>query len=876
MPKTNGLSTKSQNHAVDRGRSPLPFPDTSDYIKDATLYAAELHKRLGESLNLGNSKGGDEFLDDLLDSESADRINKVAASMANAARTSNGIGGAGAKQLPPTTSSTRPSAGARTKPKSRSPPPLKSASRNTTSSAKPNYHMPKSNDSLSKALDLEEKRSLWYKTSTEEMRGCKEYWFSLSEKERRSLVRIEKDSILKKMKEQQKHSCSCTVCGRKRLAIEEELETLYEQYYRHLEEYAAIRRDLSATKDESDRKIIELDTDGKDVDEANDVGPPSFLSFGDTLTVEGNFLTVADDLIKNDGKKFIDMMEYMAERRLHRELEMTDVGELSDDLFDDEEDEEDEEDYDDEEEIDDDDYADEEDEEDDELIDAENEERRMREGKRMFQIFAARMFEQRLRSAYREKLALERQRQLLEEYEQEQAVEAEKSAQLKLEAKKKKQEKQLANRQKEAEQAKKESARQAQLSARREEERRKSEEAKKKWEEQQRVKKLAERRAQEVDRLKNEEADRLRTERLKREETERLKKEELERTRMEEVDRLKSLETDRLRKGEADRLRVKQEAEKLKLDDRKRLEERQKVEIAEMTKTVLPEATSPNSRAVHSPSVVNPDPISNNSSANGTPKSSISSIAANDIPVRPPVGLMAPTPVTGANSATQLDSSLETTYVQGFSHSNGTSTAADGGIYRRTEYPSNMSSTFGAVGNGNVPSRSYKTDAAISLPGPQRNINNAFSNPGGLHSKSFYDKAVLRNVADTQANRSPPHVNINLPATDVVGSIGSGRTIETFHVGPPGPIERPSHTLTSQTTPMETADMVMGSSALLDASRPLEEDEIIDDAPPLAPHLYAGPLPETFTDPIGESLEVDQSNYSSSTSKSIIQAYAPF
>ena len=861
MPKTNGLSTKGQNHAADRGRSPLPYPDTSDYIKDATLYAAELHKRLSESLNLGNGKGGDEYLDDLLDSESADRINKVAASMANASRTSNGIGGAGAKQPPPTTSSTRPSAGARTKPKSRSPPPLKSASRNT-SSAKSNYHMPKSNDSLSKALDLEEKRSLWYKTSTEEMRGCKEYWLSLSEKERRSLVRIEKDSILKKMKEQQKHSCSCTVCGRKRLAIEEELETLYEQYYRHLEEYAAIRRDLSAAKDESDHKITEVDAEGKDVDDSNDVGPPSFLSFGDTLTVEGNFLTVADDLIKNDGKKFIDMMEYMAERRLHRELEMTDVGELSDDLFDDEEDEEDEEDYDDEEEIDDDDYADEDDEDDDdddELIDAENEERRMREGKRMFQIFAARMFEQRLRSAYREKLALERQRQLLEEYEQEQAIEAEKSAQLKLEAKKKKQEKQLANRQKEAEQAKKESARQAQITARREEERRKSEEAKKKWEEQQRVKKLAERKAQEAERLKNEEADRLKTERLKREETERLKKEELERSRMEEADRLKKLEADRLRKAEAERLRAKQETEKLKLEERKRLEERQKVEIAEKAKSFLPQATSPNSRAVQSPSVVNPDAISNNSSANGTPKSSISSIAANDVPVRPTVGLMAPTPVTGANSATQLDSSVEASYVQGYPHSNGIMTAADGGIYRRTEYPGNMSGTFAAVGNGNVPSRSYKADAPNPLPGLQRNINNAFSNPGGLHShtsNSFYDKAIMRNVADTQDNRSPPHVSINVPATDVVGSIGSGRTIESFHVGPPGPIERPNHTISLQTNP-EIADMVMGSSALLDASRPLEEDEIIDDAPPLAPHIYPGPLPDTFSDPIGESLEID-------------------
>ncbi len=43
----------------------------------------------------------------------------------------------------------------------------------------------------------------------------------------------------------------------------------------------------------------------------------------------------------------------------------------------------------------------------------------MEEGKRMFSIFAARMFEQRVLTAYREKVAQERQLQLLRELEEE-------------------------------------------------------------------------------------------------------------------------------------------------------------------------------------------------------------------------------------------------------------------------------------------------------------------------------------------------------------------------------------------------------------------------------------------------------------------------
>ncbi len=46
----------------------------------------------------------------------------------------------------------------------------------------------------------------------------------------------------------------------------------------------------------------------------------------------------------------------------------------------------------------------------------------MEEGRRMFQIFAAKMFEQRVLTAYREKVAQERQLQLLQELEEEERL----------------------------------------------------------------------------------------------------------------------------------------------------------------------------------------------------------------------------------------------------------------------------------------------------------------------------------------------------------------------------------------------------------------------------------------------------------------------
>ena len=68
---------------------------------------------------------------------------------------------------------------------------------------------------------------IWSTSTTEERERIKEFWLGLGEEERRNLVKVEKEAVLKKMKEQQKHSCSCAVCGRKRSVP---LSTLSEKF----------------------------------------------------------------------------------------------------------------------------------------------------------------------------------------------------------------------------------------------------------------------------------------------------------------------------------------------------------------------------------------------------------------------------------------------------------------------------------------------------------------------------------------------------------------------------------------------------------------------------------------------------------------------
>lgn len=83
-----------------------------------------------------------------------------------------------------------------------------------------------------------QQQRIWSTSTAEERERIKEFWLALGERDRRSLVQVEKDAVLRKMKDQQRHTCSCAVCGRKRSAIESELEVLYNAYYEELQQYA--------------------------------------------------------------------------------------------------------------------------------------------------------------------------------------------------------------------------------------------------------------------------------------------------------------------------------------------------------------------------------------------------------------------------------------------------------------------------------------------------------------------------------------------------------------------------------------------------------------------------------------------------------------
>ncbi|KAI8997211.1 salt tolerance down-regulator-domain-containing protein [Pilobolus umbonatus] len=506
-----------------------------------------------------------------------------------------------------------------------------------------------------KSTKGEDEDNFWSSTNnTEERQKIREFWSQLGEDERRSLVKVEKEAVLRKMKEQQKHSCNCSVCGKKRTAIEDELEVLYDAYYEELEQLAneeqqkgtmSLNVDYGSTdpvyegvyedadqldedaeeedddeeenedEDEEDEleedEYEEEDEEEDDYDETNDdlitrfnssysertrfeemshirhnslsrpSGNGDHFSFGNSLTVKG-ILTVADDLLKNDGKKFLDMMERLAERRMQKEDITIEPNsnvfqkEDEDEVFEDEDE------------------------------DNTSDEQRMHEGRKMFQIFAARMFEQRVLAAYKEKVARERQQRLLEELEEEERLREEREAKKQKEREKKRDKKRQLKKQQEEERLMVEAVIKAEQEAlKREKEKKLEMERLKK--EKERLKKEEEKRLREEERLKKEEEKRRRTkeEKEKAAEKERRRKAKEEKERLEKekekLEKEKTAEKEKRRRAKEEREKLEKEKDRLEKEKVRLLLERERLLKAKAMEDKTVKADKSTNKQVKSP-----------------------------------------------------------------------------------------------------------------------------------------------------------------------------------------------------------------------------------------------------------------------------------
>jgi hypothetical protein len=199
------------------------------------------------------------------------------------------------------------------------------------------------------------------------------------------------------------------------------------------------------------------------------------------------------------------------------------------------------------------------------------EEQRMEEGRRMFQIFAARMFEQRVLTAYKEKVAAERQEKLLQELEDENHSLVQKKAKKAKDAQRKKEKAQQKKLALAEEKAKREAEKAAEEAALHAAEEKKAEEARLKAEEKRKKREL-QRKAEEEERLRKE------AEKQRRLQEQRERQAELERKQREAKEReRKEKEELRQKEREAKERDARERKEKLE-KERRELEAKAKAE----------------------------------------------------------------------------------------------------------------------------------------------------------------------------------------------------------------------------------------------------------------------------------------------------------
>lgn len=142
---------------------------------------------------------------------------------------------------------------------------------------------------------------LWDFEYPEDIPEMTEFWLQLPYERKREVADMDFAEVLRLVHVDIKSTCTCALCGHRKALVEKELEKLYNGYYnvRRLAVRYLDSVDLNINTINSILGIIEEERTEDEVIEPTD---------DQDLSVNG-LLSVADDLVKNNGENFISLIE---------------------------------------------------------------------------------------------------------------------------------------------------------------------------------------------------------------------------------------------------------------------------------------------------------------------------------------------------------------------------------------------------------------------------------------------------------------------------------------------------------------------------------------------------------------------------------------
>ena len=216
--------------------------------------------------------------------------------------------------------------------------------------------------------------NIWDDNELTYYRRLREFWSTLCIDDRIQIASLEKDLVVLKMKEQQRITCNCDCCTQERREFEIDVEECFSLYHDEL-----IRMDM---RNDYGDKLSQMPLEECTLNDTEFV-------FYWSLSSDGHQISVSPELVEG-GALFIDLLESSQYDDVDEDFydrDFEDIQEATDDL-----------------------------------TEVQLAWARLLVGRKFFQTFIARMFEERLLVAYREKLAFDKQQKLIEEEEEEERL----------------------------------------------------------------------------------------------------------------------------------------------------------------------------------------------------------------------------------------------------------------------------------------------------------------------------------------------------------------------------------------------------------------------------------------------------------------------
>lgn len=161
---------------------------------------------------------------------------------------------------------------------------------------------------------------------TDDLDEMKQFWEELPLDKKKKICTIESNEVLKVIQEDPKTGCSCRVCSSKKLTLEKELQKLYVGYY-------SVRKLASNALDETELNIslvnsifglpVVSDNEKNEKEKVNEKEEEEEKKDFSSVDAMDSIMSVADDLVKNNGENFINLVEQLNNAKRNNNVDVS-------------------------------------------------------------------------------------------------------------------------------------------------------------------------------------------------------------------------------------------------------------------------------------------------------------------------------------------------------------------------------------------------------------------------------------------------------------------------------------------------------------------------------------------------------------------------